>query len=68
MDKKHCAGCYDNFYNTDTKTCWMLGTAELIMRKRVHIDAVPPWRNAPAEYPSCYRQPRYVFLDPTRER
>lgn len=65
MDKKHCVGCEDNFYNNGgggAKECWLLEKAELIMRKQVAIDQVPPWKQAPVLRPDCYRKRGYVFV------
>lgn len=67
MDKSHCVGCHDNFYNSETSSCWMLKSAKLAMRKRVHVDQIPPWKNKPAKFPICYHEDRYVYVDPTRE-
>lgn len=71
MDKKHCAGCYNEEYNYGlggAKQCWSLESAELVMRKRVHVDQLPPWKQKAKKYPSCYRQQRYVFVGPDQER
>lgn len=70
MDKIHCPGCEDNFYNGhnpyDIKDCWGLQTAKLIMRKRVGMNDIPPW-NGPAEkLPSCYKKRGYIFVRPER--
>lgn len=68
MTKDKCAGCDDNFYNGnnpyDIKECWSLKTAKLIMRKRVHVDQIPPWNQKAQKYPNCYRQRGYVFVRP----
>jgi hypothetical protein len=68
MDKKHCAGCRDDFYNGNNpygiKECWMLKSAKLILRKEVHINQVPPWNQAPKKLPSCYRKPQFVYVGP----
>jgi len=63
---KHCSGCYNNDYNCGlggAKECWCLDSMELIKRKKVHVDQVPPWIQRPQLYPNCYKQPRYVFID-----
>ena len=43
MDKKHCAGCRQNFYNGNNdmgiKECWMLKTAKVVTRYEIHMDA-----------------------------
>lgn len=73
MDKKHCVGCRDNFYNfnsTDGQVheCWMLAEATLKMRRRVHTNDMPPWTREPELLPGCYREPHFVFVEPTVER
>lgn len=39
MDKRHCVGCKDNFYNCGDRECWSLKNARLITRYRIHMDA-----------------------------
>jgi hypothetical protein len=50
-EKSDCEGCEDNFYNGNnphgTKECWKFNDAKIIMRKRVHINQVPPWNQEP---------------------
>ncbi len=66
MDKKHCSGCEDDFYNGNNpygvKLCWHLDTAKPIKRKQVHINQRPPWNQEAKTFPSCYRQNGYVFV------
>lgn len=68
MDRKHCSGCRDDFYNghnnLGVKECWSLKTARLIWRKEVHIDQRPPWNQKARRLPSCYHADRYVYVDP----
>jgi hypothetical protein len=65
---KHCVGCRDNFYNGNNpynvKRCWMLPKATLVMKKRVHINQVPPWNQPPVEVFQCRREDGYVFVKP----
>lgn len=69
MDKKNCVGCRDNFYNNRPEgDCWLLETAELIKRKRVRMDEVPPWQAEPEELPNCYNASGFIFVSPERER
>jgi hypothetical protein len=67
---KHCAGCYNDFYNGRNNlggnNCWGLSAAKLILRKRVHVDHVPPWNQKAQKFLSCYRQSRYVFVGPNQ--
>jgi hypothetical protein len=70
MDKKHCSGCHNNFYNLDKRFengCWHLKSARLIMKKKVPVTQSPPWKQTPQRYPDCYRSPGYVFVDPNVE-
>ena len=71
MDKTHCAGCHNNFYNGnnpyDVKECWSLKTAKLVKKKKVHIDHVPPWKQPAIKVPSCYQQRGYIFVGPDQE-
>jgi len=72
MDKKHCAGCHNDFYNGNNplgvSECWSLKTAKLIKRKAVHIDQRPPWNQKAETYPSCYILDRHVFVKPEQVR
>ena len=68
MDKTHCAGCREDFYNGNNpygvSECWSLKEAKLIMRKAVHMSQRPPWNQRAELYPSCYRKPGYVMVKP----
>ena len=70
IDRKHCNGCRDNFYNGNNeygvKECWNLKNSKLVMRKQVHINQVPPWRQRARKFPDCYRVSQFVFV--TEER
>lgn len=72
MDRKHCVGCEDNFYNGNNpygiKSCWGLESAKVILRKQVSIDQRPPWDQKPVELPSCYHKKRYIFVKPEQMR
>ena len=68
--KKHCLGCYNDDYNRGlggAKECWSLERAKFKMRKRVHINHVPPWKQKPTMMLSCYTESKYVFIDGDRE-
>ena len=59
MNKQHCNGCYNEFYNNRKQgDCWSLESAKLIMRKEVHIDQIPPWTQKAEKFPNCYRKSR----------
>ena len=70
MDKKHCAGCRDNFYNGNNDMgiteCWSLETAKLVRKKLVPLDQRPPWNQPAQAVPSCYSKSGYVCVDPDR--
>lgn len=72
MNKKHCEGCEDNFYNGnnqyDIKECWCLKKAKLVMKKKVHINQTPPWKQKPIKVPDCYKVKKYVFISGEREK
>jgi hypothetical protein len=72
MDKKHCSGCRDNFYNGNNdlgvSQCWSLKDAKLIMRKEVHIDQVPPWNQKAKMLPNCYHREQFVYVRPDQVR
>jgi hypothetical protein len=68
MDKKHCVGCYNDFYNYggvngNTKQCWMLKDAKLIKRKEVHIEQMPPYNQKAEFFPNCYRKQRFAYIN-----
>lgn len=70
MDRKHCSGCRNNFYNGNNdlgvQQCLSLKNAKLIMRKEVHIDQVPPWKQKAQKFPDCYSKARFVYVAPDR--
>lgn len=70
MDRKHCVGCRNDFYNgrqnVGGNTCWNLKDAKLIMRKEVHINQVPPWTQKAQLLPHCYHKEQFVYLEPDR--
>lgn len=72
MNTSKCAGCSEDFYNGknpyDVKECWHLKDAKVILRRRVGINDVPPWKRKPERLPSCYRERGYVFVGPKVER
>ena len=71
MDKRHCAGCRNDFYNGNNELgvteCWSRAKAKLVMRKEVHVDQVPPWTQKAKKLPDCYSRPRFVYVDPKRK-
>ena len=70
MDIKHCNGCRNDFYNGNNeyeiKRCWSFEGAELVMRKEVHINQVPPWNQKAKEMPACYHAAHFIYVDPER--
>ena len=71
MNKKHCAGCRNNFYNGNNDLgvteCWSLKTAKLIKRRRVGTWERPPWTRTPEKLPNCYSQKGYIFVGKDQE-
>ncbi len=66
MERRYCPGCYCDDYNHGlggAKECWSLDRAEVVWRKRVHIDQRPPWNQKARRMLSCYHAQRYVFVD-----
>lgn len=67
MEKSHCSGCEQNFYNGNNglgiKECWSFKDARLIKRKQVGINDTPPWTWKPELFPSCYCKKGYVFIN-----
>jgi len=67
MREKHCPGCEDDFYNKmSSEHCWSLDKARLIMRKKVHLDQIPPWNQSAKLFPNCYKQTGFIFVGPNR--
>lgn len=67
--KKHCVGCYNDFYNghngLGVKQCWSLKGAKLVSKLDIHIDLRPPYKGIkPTKRPDCYRRQRYCRVDP----
>lgn len=65
IDKKHCSGCYNDWYNynkgfNDSPGCWSRKNAKLVSRVLVHIDAMPPYSRKTKKVPSCWRGQRTV--------
>ena len=56
MDKKHCSGCRNNFYNLERDGCWLLKDAKVTTQYEIHMDNP---MNVKANYtkvqrPGCY--------------
>ena len=68
---KHCIGCEEDFYNNRNpygiKECWNLKSAKLVLKKKIHINQRPPWKQKPIKVLDCYRQRGYVFWNKDRE-
>lgn len=69
MNKSHCAGCREDFYNrselaVDGK-CWMRDEAKIVTRYRTGTWTMPlsPRAFAEVRVPNCYRQTGVVFTD-----
>lgn len=74
LDRKHCVGCRDNFYNmnnmganmdTGRPECWMLDSAVLVSARDIPTDLRPPYNHiAPTDRPNCYKAKGYVRVKP----
>lgn len=61
MDRKHCSGCRNNFYNGNNnlgvEECWSLKSARLSSRIPVGNWERPPYLNKKkVQVPSCYHE------------
>lgn len=59
MDKKHCAGCRNNFYNGNNSLgvdeCWSLKTAKMVWRIPVGNRERPPYKGKrKVRVPDCW--------------
>ena len=59
MDKKHCSGCRDNFYNGNNplgvSQCWNFKDAKLVWRIPIGNWERPPYKNKKkVRIPSCF--------------
>lgn len=72
MDKKHCRGCRNDFFNSGgVAGCWRLPTAILVSRI-----AIGHWENPPYKNKKKYRVPicwhgegtnRIHYIDPKKD-
>lgn len=68
MNRKHCSGCRDNFYNGNNdigvSQCWMLKDAKVIARFEISVNAPMGTRSNyfKVRRPNCYSQKGVVFL------
>ena len=69
MDKKHCAGCSDDFYNgknpMGVKECWMLKTAKIVTLFRIGTWTVPTQLYAftKCKVPHCFHRDGEHYYD-----
>ena len=64
MSKENCEQCYNDLYNhgfNGAKECWLFKTAKLIMRKEIHIDQIPPYKQRAEFFPDCYYKQKYYY-------
>lgn len=69
IDVKHCAGCYNDFYNgknqLGVQECWSRKDAKLEPRLLIPIDLRPPYTHIePKKVPTCYKRQRYATVKP----
>lgn len=64
---KHCIGCHNDYYNgrerCGGRDCWHLSGANLVLRRRVHMDDMPPHTHKPQQFFNCRYEPGYSFHD-----
>ena len=66
--KECCSGCHDDMYNHEPwKGCWSFKRMRIKLRKKVHMNQVPPWKQEPVKLPDCFHQDRFVFVGPKQE-
>lgn len=69
MEKKHCVGCTDNFYNGNNQygvqACWLLKDAKVIQRYSISVNAPMGTRAnyVPEKRPTCYHAKGVVYLN-----
>jgi hypothetical protein len=69
MNKKHCHGCRDDFYNGHNpygvEECWMLKDAKLVTKFELSTATPMNIRSAYTKLkrPNCYNSKGYVYLD-----
>ncbi len=71
IDRKHCHGCRNDFYNCEGanlapgRRCWSMDTAKLVRRFRIHRDmpTVSPGAFVEVKVPSCFHATGWVFFD-----
>lgn len=64
--KTLCSECYCDDYNHGlggAKVCFRYKDAKVILRKKVHINQVPPWTQKPEWRMSCYNKPQWYFVN-----
>ena len=74
MDKKHCYGCDNNFYNGNNelgvKECWSFKDAKLVKRISIGHWENPPYKDKTVRtIPSCYHERgnnRQHYLSPEK--
>jgi hypothetical protein len=66
--KQCCVGCRDDFYNgknrLNVNECWGFSSAEMVKRKAVHINQVPPWEQEAKWLLHCFHEPGYIYVKP----
>ena len=65
---RHCQGCRNDFYNGKNpykiKECFSLKSAELMLKKEVYVNQIPPWNQEPRQILSCYHKEDFIYVDP----
>lgn len=69
LDRKHCVGCEDDFYNGNNpygiQECWGRTGAKFDNYRLVHVDLPPPYLGLEIQkLPTCYKKKRHVKVKP----
>ena len=65
LDRKHCVGCEDDFYNGNNDLgvdeCWCREDAKQKQYLMIPADMLPPYKHMKTEWkPTCFHRKGYV--------
>ena len=67
MDKKHCRGCYNDYYNYNADGgCWYREKAKLVWRMLIGVHERPPYKKGKKRVPDCWRGQQVTAIDPEK--
>lgn len=65
MDRVHCEGCRDDYYNDQApEGCWNRETAQRSEWLLIGVDEPPPYKKKTVTLPNCYSQSRSIKVKP----